>query len=136
MELREAHRQRRRPGAGTADVKTGDIVIIHNQDHQRGSWKMGQIENLIVGRDGRVGGASQRLPPRSRHQKRLQCPLKLLYPLEISQAVELTSQEPAKPETDEVQTPSRPQRESATKARSRIKEWTKQILQNPDWDPS
>ena len=98
---------------------------------------MGQVEKLIAGRDGLARGASLRLPPKSRHQKRLQRPLQLLYPLEVSQAVELTtSQEPTVPETDQVQTPTRPQRKSARKARNRIREWAEEILQDPDDDPS
>ena len=58
LELREAHRQRQHAGAATADVKPGDIVLIHDQDQPRGFWKMGQVESLIVGRDGLVQDAS------------------------------------------------------------------------------
>ena len=47
--------------------------------------------------------------------------------------MELTSQKLTVPETDEVQTLTRPQRESPKKARDRIKE---QILQEPDYDLS
>ena len=149
LELREAHRQRRqRADAPTADVKPGDIVLIHDQEHPRGFWKMGQVESLIVGRDGRVRGASLRLASKSPHQKRLQRPLQLLYPLEISRAVEPTSQEVKVPEEDQVQAPTRPllecatkaptrpPRESAAKARNKVKEWTEQILRDPDYDSS
>ena len=91
LELREAHRQRRRVGAATADVKPGDIVLIHDQGHPRGFWKIRQVESLIVARDGLVRGASLRLPSKSCHQDRLQRPLQLLYPLEVPKTAEATS---------------------------------------------
>ena len=79
---------------------------------------------------------SLRLPPKSRRQNRLQHPLQLLYPLEVPQAARSTSQEVTVTEEDDIQAPTRPQRESASKARHRVKEWTQKILRDPNYDSS
>ena len=34
----------------------GDIVLIHD-DKPRGFWKLGRVEEIIVGRDGHIRGA-------------------------------------------------------------------------------
>ena len=73
LELREAHRQRQAGAATATPVKLGDIVLIHDQDHPRGFWKVGQVEQLISGRDGQVRGALPRLP-QNRQPTTLQCP--------------------------------------------------------------
>ena len=138
FELRETRRQRRVDGT-SARVKIGDIVLVHNQDHPKGVWKVARVENLITGRDGLVRGAVLRLPSKSGQLTTLQRPLQLIYPLEITQAerhsanksdegeVALRETPPANDpsEEDRVESHSRPQQLSALRARDQFKEWSR-----------
>ena len=83
MELRESHRFHR--GHTDPDkVSVGDIVIIHSTDQPRGFWKLGKVEKLLVGQDGKNRGAVLRVAGRGRQAKSLSRPIQLLYPLEVS----------------------------------------------------
>ena len=64
LELRDAYR-RRNIGGTSAPVKIGDIILVHDQDHPRGFWKVMQVEELITWRDGLVHGAVLRLPSKN-----------------------------------------------------------------------
>ena len=57
LELRDRHRQRHVHGTSTP-VMPGDIVLVHDQDHPRGFWKVARVEKLITGRDELVRGNS------------------------------------------------------------------------------
>jgi hypothetical protein len=138
LELRDAHRQTNVGGTPTP-VKIGDIVLIHDQDHPRGFWKVARVEKLITGRDGLVRGAALRLPSKNGQQTTLQHPLQLIYPLEITQTEcrhvsrsdenDATLQEtPAEINPSEVEPRSRLQRLSASRARDRFKEWSREML--------
>ena len=52
----------------TAQVNAaiGDIVIVHDDQHPRGLWKLGRIEKLLPGADGNVRGAFIRLRSKGR----------------------------------------------------------------------
>ena len=81
IELRESHRY----NCGKAEdsqVAIGDVVIIHDKDQPRGFWRLGQVQELIRGRDGRVRGAILRVAGKD-HSSTLHCLLQLLYPLEV-----------------------------------------------------
>lgn len=81
LELREFHRF----SGGTdppTSLSVGEVLLIQD-DHPRGFWKLGQVEDMIVGRDGQVRGAVLRVPSRSGHCTTLRRPLQRLYPLEI-----------------------------------------------------
>ena len=56
------------------------MVIIHDEGLPRGLWKLGKIEEVISGRDGKVRGAILRLASGS---GMLRQPIQLLYPLEV-----------------------------------------------------
>ena len=61
LELRESHRH---PGLARGVVRKitiGDIVIIHDNAHPRGLWKLGKVEKLITGADGHMRGAAVRV---------------------------------------------------------------------------
>ena len=67
LELRDTHRQRSTENSQKS-IETGDMVLIHDQDHPRGFWKMAKVLSLITGKDGVVRGAvlkvaAQRGPP-------------------------------------------------------------------------
>ena len=141
LDLRDAHRQQK-IGGTSAPVQIGDIVLVHDQDHPRGFWKMARVERLITGRDGLARGAALRLPSKNGQPTTLQRPLQLIYPLEITQAEhhpmnrsdesDATLQEnPPKndPSEDRVQPYSRPQRLAASRARDQFKEWSREMLE-------
>ena len=46
-ELRECHRQ-----SVKTITKQGDIVLVHNEAHSRGLWKIAKVERLLEGADG------------------------------------------------------------------------------------
>ena len=143
LELRETHRQRSVRGT-SAPVKPGDVVLVHNQDHPRGFWKVAQVEKLITGRDGLVRGAALRLPSKNGQLTTLQRPIQLLYPLEITQPESHSEDgsdpnnaiqpkpDPRTAEGDPVEPHSRPQRASASRARDRFKEWSREMLDDPN----
>lgn len=42
-------------------IAVGDIVVVHDEALPRGFWRLGKIEELIVGRDGGIRGAAVRV---------------------------------------------------------------------------
>ena len=84
LQLRECHRQGVK--GNSQSLKQGDIVLVHNEAHPRGLWKIAKIERLLEGADGQVRGAEIRVSSKSSN-KILRRPLNRLYPLEIDCAV-------------------------------------------------
>ncbi len=81
LELREFHRF----SSGTSpptSISIGEVVLIQD-DHPRGFWKLGRVEETIFGRDGQVRGAVLRVPSKSGRCTILRRPLQRLYPLEV-----------------------------------------------------
>ena len=128
-ELRESHRQLLKKSHGTPRVSVGDVVIVHEEGLSRSFWKLGRIQDLIVGKDGRTRGATVGIAGRSHSFTSLNRPLHKLYPLEINSSADLTdtpredtpretqiSDDQGKSEDQHVRQP-RPQRTSARKAR-------------------
>ena len=56
--LRERHNMKH--DEKTQSVKPGDVVILRGDGKNRGNWKLGRVESLIIGRDGVVRGARLR----------------------------------------------------------------------------
>ena len=83
-ELRESHKHLLGKARGDPSVAVGDIVI-HDEGLPRSLWKLGNIKELIVGRDGLTRGASVSVATKGRSCATLNRPLQLLYPLEINQ---------------------------------------------------
>ena len=79
-DLREMHRLRKRE---PVEVKSGAIVLISDESRKRGFWKMGSVEEQIIGRDGIVRGAKVRVAGTGKPEY-LNRPLQKLYPLELS----------------------------------------------------
>ena len=53
MELREFHCVQLERGLAHHPVK-GEVVTVYNEGHPRGLWRIGRIEDLIKGVDGRI----------------------------------------------------------------------------------
>lgn len=76
-------------------VKLGDIVVIHEDNLQRGLWKLELVQKPIIGKDGLTRGAV--VKTRTHNQDRsttLRRPLQRLYPLECIATDPQSSDEP------------------------------------------
>ena len=136
LELRDAHRQRHPTNTSTT-IKVGDVVLLHDQNHPRGFWKMAKVQKLLTGRDGHTRGAVLKVASKGRRLSTLQRPVQHIYPLGVAQS-EVNEELENVPETEfenALQTepereghvpepPSRPQRSSALRARDRVRTWT------------
>ena len=83
-ELRESHRHLLKKTHGNPQVSVGDVVIIHDENLPRSFWKLGRIQDLIIGKDGQTRGATVSIAGKNRRFTSLNRPLQLLYPLEIN----------------------------------------------------
>lgn len=54
MDLRESHEMK---NAVPVNIERGDVVVIHEDNAKRGTWKTVIVEELISGKDGLVRGA-------------------------------------------------------------------------------
>ena len=59
--------------------KTGDVVLVKDDNLPRAAWRLGKILDLVQGRDGRVRSAEVLLPEHTRISRAIN----FLYPLEI-----------------------------------------------------
>jgi len=117
-------------------IKTGEIVIVHDDNKPRLQWKLAMVEDLIKGMDGQVRAAHIRTSNYSTTR-----PVSKLYPLEVhSESSEETVTDPAQEEAqqsaDSVQddreetaavidsTVGRTRRAAATKALHKMREWS------------
>ena len=141
LELRDAHRQKH-PTSTSSTVGVGDIVLVYDQDHPRGFWKMAKVQKLITGRDGQTRGAVLKVANRNGKRATLQRPVQCIYPLGVTQS-ETFDDEPEAP--DDVQNPeleenrgteppTRPQRNSAMKSRNHVRAWTSELMAEDERD--
>ena len=79
LELRENHKILTKKGK--ADIQTGDVVLIHEDEIKRNKWKLGRIEAIIPGNDGVIREAKIRTA-----QGHVQRPLQKLFPLEVTRS--------------------------------------------------
>ena len=84
-DLRETHSQQKK---SNNEVNKGDIVLIFEENTKRNLWKTGIVEDLIVGRDGVVRGATVCKIGRGGKHEVLNRPLQKLFPLEVSNKVD------------------------------------------------
>ena len=131
LELRESHRYHHGTDNPTP-VSVGDVVVVHSTDHPRGFWKLGQVQEVLKGKDNKCRGAVVRVAHKGRQAHTLYRPIQLLYPLELksenkdgNNSDEHDSQ--VGDSVDELSTnetestpPSRPSRRAALEAKDRI----------------
>ena len=84
LELREAHRVHVSNSPDKEWAKVGDIVVIHNDDKQRGFWSTGRIEELLMGKDEKVRAAVVRVYTDQKRSRLLNRPVQKLYPIEVN----------------------------------------------------
>ena len=121
VELREAHRQSNHNRLPHSSIASGDVVVVHDENLPRGFWRLGRIEEVISGRDGRVRGATVRLASRNRQKTLLHRPIQLLYPLEIHDAHSDSSARPTgeSQNSSQILTDTEPQQEEGARRRSK-----------------
>lgn len=59
-------------------IQEGTVVLVYEHLSPRQLWKMGVVEKVLIGRDGRITACMVRLPSRTVIRR----PVQLLYPLE------------------------------------------------------
>ena len=60
------------------EIKVGEIVMVKGEDKRRGTWKIGRVDELFVGKDGITRGVRIKTA-----RGFLERPVQLLYPLEL-----------------------------------------------------
>ena len=88
-DLRETHRINNKE---PVEVKSGDVVLIQDDNAKRGMWKMGIIEEIIKGKDQQIRGAKVRKMARGKPEF-LNRPLQKLIPLERAGKISLERQD-------------------------------------------
>ena len=135
LELRESqcyHHGRTNP----SPVSLNDVVVVRSAEQPRAFWKLGRIQEILVGRDSETRGAVLKTVGRGGRATTLQPPVQLLYPLEVHQETNTgdTAQRPGwtispNVETERLQegqeptidtTARRPRRDAAIQARDKI----------------
>ena len=114
-------------------------MVVHNESLPRGLWKLGRIQEIITGRDGKIRGAIVKVASQNRQHPLLRRPIQVLYPLEVhsqEKAPAATVSDDCEPETQsqENSVPTEPpqsppeqeprrcsQRSAATRANDRRK---------------
>ncbi|XP_028418531.1 uncharacterized protein LOC114543944 [Dendronephthya gigantea] len=77
--LREFHKSGNRKARS---LKEGEVVVVYGEGEKRGKWKLGKVEQLILGNDSEVRGAKLRIAGKGKPVY-LKRPVQKLYPLEI-----------------------------------------------------
>ena len=135
LELRESHRYHQ-GHANPSQVSVDDVVVVHSTEQPRAFWRLGRVEEVLVGKDGETRGAVLRVVGGGRRSTLLQRPIKLLYPLEVPRSRQKTSSEDQDVSSVQAEPPpectrdsndvcessisQRPQRAAAAQARDRL----------------
>ena len=80
--MRESHHYHQSNASGNL-ISVGDVVVTHDSEQLRGFWRLGRVQELLCGQDGRVRGAKLRVARKGQYST-LHRPLQLLYLLEIN----------------------------------------------------
>ena len=83
VSLREHHDLTLKGGI-QENIKEGAVVYVHEEHQPRGHWKMGKVESVMKGRDGKIRGATVKVITRGKPTF-LNHLLTRLYPLEVSE---------------------------------------------------
>lgn len=86
-ELRNLHRQRRRPEGGIS-LSIGDVVTLFEHNLPRSQWRLGRVEQLIPGTDDNVRAAAVvKVITKTERAVTVKRPVQRLFPLEVQEAV-------------------------------------------------
>lgn len=82
LELRESHRNNA-DDSPSGKISVGEMVVVHDDNQRRGSWKLGKVEGLFEGEDKQVRSAVVRIHGKELKSKTIRRPINKLYPLEV-----------------------------------------------------
>ena len=102
----------------------GDVVLVHQENTSRSSWKGGVIKKLIVGRDEKVRGAQVKIIAKGKPVY-IDRPVQKLYPLEVR--AEITKPEPSSVAVDS----AAPVRQRVTRAAAIDSGWKTRVMLDP-----
>ena len=126
-------------------IKVGDVVIVKDEHLPRSHWKLGVIQEVLTGRDGRTRAAVIKVAASDQRYSILRRLIQLLYPLEIHSNVppmrdvfatpsSEDTPDPKKPNpatgSDNLDTPARPtrpRRDAARRATEMTKDWIAEL---------
>ena len=117
LELRNTHRN---STFKESNINIGDMVLVHDENQLRGFWKTAKIQELIRRVDDIVRGAILKIYSSNGRTILMRRPIQKLYPLEVSDPVNTTTQDNVAANT-EVQQAQRPRRIAASNARELIR---------------
>ena len=87
LSLRDCHRYSK----GTVvkkELHPGDVVVMYDDSHHRGFWRLARVQKLMTGVDGQTRGAVIRVQSKGeKGTTTLRRPVSHLYPLETTVAV-------------------------------------------------
>lgn len=137
LELREAHRFYPHQKGIDSRICVGDVVLVHDENLPRGLWRLGRVEQLMVGTDGNVRGAAVRVVSKGQNVTIVNRPIQRLYPLEFSvqEAAGISRGSTDEPHTDGTpnivshpeneQRSGGPRRRAFHQAQDRLRDWCK-----------
>jgi hypothetical protein len=121
-------------GNNKQSIQVGDVVQIHDEG-PRVNWRLAVVVSLLKGNDGLIRSAVIKTSTGVTNR-----PISKLYPLEIHAATTEAEMDPALSETVQRTTDSqtktteiqqdRPKRTAATAGRQRVRNWTRQLIEN------
>ena len=82
LELREFHCTGQKEESSSS-LQTGEVVTVYDEDHPRGLWRLGRIEELIPGADGKIRGVRVKVVSKGGQVKIIRRPIQHIYPLEV-----------------------------------------------------
>ena len=100
-------------------------MTVYDEGHPRGLWRLGRIEELILGADGKIRGVRVKVVSKGGQVKIIQRPIQHIYPLEVrsrSTGEEVRVEESDSTPVAESSDPIRPRstRKSAAHVQDRI----------------
>ena len=130
LQLRERYPQADTGGVPRAPFP-GEVILIHEENQPRTLWRLGRVNDVITGSDGKIRGAVLTVVTNGK-QSTLRRPISCLYPLEIDPKVN-----PQKKSPDAEATPAdacqdeaghtRPVRVAAVKAQQCVSNWISEL---------
>ena len=129
ISLRDTHKYMATSCNGKRYAATGDIVLVHDENHPRTFRKLGRVERLIEGHDGLVRAAVVRVASESGTTTQMR-PVQLLYPLELNDLGTVETENAEKVEAERAA--NRPRRNAAEIAKLKM---SLQMQEFDDSDP-
>lgn len=83
-ELREHSIQRQQRERSVTNISKGDIVILKNDSTNRAFWKLGKVEELLTGRDGKIRAAIVKVAGSKTRPTLLRRTIQQLIPIEVN----------------------------------------------------